>query len=275
MSRPGRAVHHIEVSGLRIGYERAGAGPPVVLVPGFVGGVEGTWGRQLAGLSDEFEVVAWDPPGSGWSADPPEAFRLPDYANVLAQFVEALGLHYPHLVGLSFGGAVIVELWRRHSRLPATIVLAGAYAGWRGSLGPEAADQRLEASLRAAALTPDQFAAAMVPSMFSPSPPPEALADFSSAVARVRPAGFRTMATALAEADVRDLLPQIDVPTLVVHGADDSRATLDVASALVAAIPTARLVVLPGVGHVSPVEAPEAFNREVRDFLRSSSDAAP
>src|SRR5437899_7194248 len=61
-------------SGLRIAYERAGNGPPLVLLHGFVGdGRE--WRRQVDGLSDQFTVVAWDAPGAGASSDPPESFR--------------------------------------------------------------------------------------------------------------------------------------------------------------------------------------------------------
>jgi pimeloyl-ACP methyl ester carboxylesterase len=76
------------------------------------------------------------------------------------------------------------------------------------------------------------------------------------------------MALAWAEADLRDVLPQVDVPTIVLHGEADVCAPRDVADALCAAIPTARLVVLPGVGHVSCVEAPEGFTTEVQAFLR-------
>ncbi len=61
-------------------------------------GIQG--GRQLAGLSDEVTVVAWDAPGCGGSSDPPETFRLPEYADSLAQFVNRLGLERPHVAGL-------------------------------------------------------------------------------------------------------------------------------------------------------------------------------
>jgi pimeloyl-ACP methyl ester carboxylesterase len=76
------------------------------------------------------------------------------------------------------------------------------------------------------------------------------------------------MASASAEADLRDVLPHVNVPTVVLHGAEDVRAPREVADALSAAIPTSRLVVLPEVGHVSCVEAPERFTAEVREFLR-------
>jgi pimeloyl-ACP methyl ester carboxylesterase len=75
------------------------------------------------------------------------------------------------------------------------------------------------------------------------------------------------MARASAE-DVRDVLPHLDIPTLLVYGERDVRAPLTVAEALQAAIPASRLVVLPDAGHVSNVEAPDEFNAALRDFLR-------
>ncbi len=80
------------------------------------------------------------------------------------------------------------------------------------------------------------------------------------------------MAHALAEADLRDVLPRIEVPTLLLYGDADPRSPLSVAEDLHAAIPTSRLVVLPGVGHMSNLEAPARFNSEVRSFLRSVRD---
>jgi pimeloyl-ACP methyl ester carboxylesterase len=258
----------IEVGGLTIAYERAGEGPPLVLLHGFVGGSRGTWRRQIEGLADAFTVVAWDAPGSGRSSDPPESFRMPDYADCLAGFMDALGLRRPCIAGLSFGGALALELYRRHPTIPAALVLAGAYAGWSGSLPPDVVDQRLRQSLEVSDLPPDRFAAAMIPTMFSDSAPVERVDEFAVAVSGFRPSGFRAMARSLAEADLRDVLADIDVPTLLLYGDKDVRAPLKVAEELHAAVLTSRLVVLPGVGHVSSVEAAERFNQEVRDFLQ-------
>lgn len=92
----------IDVGGLRIGYERAGEGPPLVLLHGYVGDGPTTWRRQLEGLADEFTVIAWDAPGAGRSSDPPEMLGMAGYADCLAGFVAALGLERPHVAGLSF-----------------------------------------------------------------------------------------------------------------------------------------------------------------------------
>jgi pimeloyl-ACP methyl ester carboxylesterase len=252
-------VDHVDVAGLRISYERAGHGPPVALAAGFVGDARSTWAHQIEALSSDFTVLAWDAPGSGRSSDPPETFRAADYADCWASFLEALGFPRAHLVGLSFGGIVALSLTERRPDLPRSLTLVGAYAGWRGSLPDADVDARLELCLRASELQTDAFASTLMPSMFSAAASPSVVADFEAAVRRFSPSGFRTMATAAAAADL----------TLVVCGDEDVRAPLDVAERLHAGIPSSHLVVLPGVGHVSPVEAPEEVSRTIGDFLRS------
>ena len=78
------------------------------------------------------------------------------------------------------------------------------------------------------------------------------------------------MLATFAEADRRAVLPTVAVPTLLPYGAADVRAPRPVAEALHAGIPGAELVQLPQVGHVSNLGAPEAFNAEVRRFLRTA-----
>jgi pimeloyl-ACP methyl ester carboxylesterase len=259
----------VEVAGLRIAYERAGDGPPLVLLHGYVGDGRSTWRRQLEELSDEFTVVAWDAPGAGRSSDPPESFGLADYADCLAAFVAALGVGRPHVAGLSFGGGLALELYQRYPEIPAKLVLAGAYAGWAGSLPPEVVEQRLQQVLQLAELEPEQLVRDVLPTLFSESAPAELVGEFAASMSAFHPAGLRAMARAFAEADLREVLPRIDQPTLLLYGDEDVRAPLSVADELHVAIPTSKLVVLPGVGHVSSVEAAERFNAEVRAFLRS------
>lgn len=259
-------MDEIEVDGLNIAYERAGSGPPLLLLHGYVGDGRTTWRRQIEGLADQFTVVAWDAPGVGGSSDPPEAFGMAGYADCLAGFIDGLGLAQPHVAGLSFGGALALALCHRHPAIPSTMVLVSAYAGWAGSLPKDVAERRLEQALDLADLSPDQFVDALLPTMFSESTPPEAVDEFGATMLAFHPAGFRAMARALAE-DLRDALPHISVPTLLLYGDTDVRAPLKVAEDLHAAIPGSRLVVLSGTGHICNIEAPEQFNTEVRTFL--------
>jgi pimeloyl-ACP methyl ester carboxylesterase len=170
------------------------------------------------------------------------------------------------VVGLSFGGALALEFYRRHPTTVLSLVLASAYAGWAGSLPSADAEQRLEQSLRASQLPPEEFMATMLPTMFSTADTNERVDEFAASLTEFHPAGFRAMALACT-ADLRDVLPHVQVPTLLLYGDQDVRAPLSVGHALHAAIPHSKLVIMPGVGHVSSVEAAEQFNLEVRQFL--------
>jgi pimeloyl-ACP methyl ester carboxylesterase len=259
----------VEVGGLHIAYERAGSGPPLVLLHGYVGDGPTTWRRQLDGLSDEFTVIAWDAPGAGRSTDPPERFGIDGYADCLAGFLAQLRLDPAYVAGLSFGGIVALAVQRRRSAVASALVLASAYAGWAGSLPPEVAEQRLRQALALADGTPEAFVDALLPTMFAKAPPRETVDDFRATMSAFHPRGFRAMARASAE-DVRDVLPHVDVPTLLVYGERDVRAPPAVAETLHAAIAGSRLVVLPDAGHACNVEAPDDFNAAVRDFLREA-----
>jgi pimeloyl-ACP methyl ester carboxylesterase len=247
-----------------------GSGPVLVLLHGYVGDGPTTWRPQLDGLSDEFTVVAWDAPGAGRSSDPPERFGVDGYAECLAGFLDELDLDTAAVAGLSFGGIVALALQRRYSARSSALILASAYAGWAGSLPREVADQRLLQALALSDATPEAFVAAMLPTMFAKSMPPDTVDDFRVGMQAFHPHGFRAMARAAAE-DLRDVLPNINVPTLLVSGDRDVRAPLSVAEALQAAIPDSRLVVLPDAGHVCNVEAPDEFNDAVRSFLHRRS----
>jgi pimeloyl-ACP methyl ester carboxylesterase len=261
----------VDVQGLRIAYERAGTGPAVVLLHGYVGDGPTTWRRQIDALSDQLTMVAWDAPGAGGSSDPPDPFGMAEYSDCLAGFVARLGLERPFIVGLSFGGALAIDFCRRHPAVPAGLVLASAYAGWGGSLSPEATAQRLQQAETLSNLTPEQFRATLLPTMFTDGTAQDERERLGATMLAFHPAGFRAMARASAE-DLRDALPHLKLPTLLVYGDKDVRAPLDVAQRLHSAIPHSRLVVLPGVGHVCNVEAAHEFNSALRNFIRKHSN---
>jgi pimeloyl-ACP methyl ester carboxylesterase len=260
----------IDVLGLRIAFERRGDGPPVLLLHGGVSDHR-EWRRQLDALADAFTLVAWDAPGNGASDDPPPTWRMPEYADCLAAFAAALGLVRPHVVGLSFGGTLALELYRRHQGVPRSLVLASAYAGWRGSLPPEVVAERLAGIERAVARPPDELARGFVSTLLSEAAAPGLAEELLEIIRGFHPAGALTMAHAMAEADLRDVLPRISVPTLLLYGDADARSSLAIAGELHAAIPRSELVVLPGAPHQCNIEGADAFARELRRFLESGA----
>jgi pimeloyl-ACP methyl ester carboxylesterase len=260
-------VEVVRAHGLEIAYERVGEGPPLVLVHGAA--VDSRmWQPQLAALADEFTVVAWDEPGAGRSSDVPGHFALADYADCLAALIDALDLGPAHVAGLSWGGTVAQELYRHRPELVATFLLVDTYAGWKGSLPEEEVRTRVE-GVREMFAAADHLFDPTLPGLFAGDPPTEFVTLLEAMAADVRPESMRTALLVMAEADQRDLLPRITVPTLLIWGERDARSPLSVAHQFEDALPDAKLVVIPGAGHVSNLERPELFNDAVREFCRA------
>ena len=264
------ALRSVDVGGRSIAYRRVGSGPPLVLLHGFLCDSR-VWRPQLDELADEFDVVAWDAPGAGASPDPPDGFGLAGWATCCADLLEELGLGPAHIVGLSWGGLLAQGLFRVAPERVRSLVLADTYAGWKGSFGEEVAQQRLARCERESSLSADEFVRVWVPvEFFTKTVPKEVVEEMAGVVRDFHPAGFRLMARSLAETDTTDLLPQIDVPTLLLWGDGDRRSPLEVAQAFEAAIPLGDLRVIANAGHVSNMERPQEFTALVRGFAGSN-----
>ncbi|HEX4775966.1 MAG TPA: alpha/beta fold hydrolase [Acidimicrobiia bacterium] len=258
-------MESIRIGELAVAYRRAGSGPPLVILPGAMD--DGRWWeRQLRDLSVAFTVVVWDAPGCGASTDAPTDWSLADYADCVVALVHAIGLAPVHLLGLSFGGALAIEVFHRHPDAVRSLLLISAYAGWVGSLGPDEARRRVAVAERMPEMSTDDLVDASLPTMVSPSIGDDERQWAERLLRDARTESAPTVARALA-VDLRDVLPTIDVPTLVVHGTHDVRAPRSVADELVARIPRAEMAVVDGAGHLVNVDAPERLANEVRAFL--------
>jgi pimeloyl-ACP methyl ester carboxylesterase len=118
-------------------------------------------------------------------------------------------------------------------------------------------------------LPPKEFVPRYLPGMFSETAPQQVREELARIMSDFHPVGFRLMARDSAQADTRDLLPTIRVPTLLVWGDADVRSPLTVAQQFRDAIPGARLAVIAGAGHVSNLESPAQFNAAVCAFCLS------
>lgn len=252
-------------------YRRTGDGLALVLLHGFSYDSR-AWTPQIEGLSDQFTVIAWDAPGAGQSSDPPEPFGISDWADCLDAFLGAINVEKAHVLGLSWGGILAQEFYGRYPDRVLSLILADTYAGWKGSLPEPIPQERMEACLRDASLPPTEFVFKYLPGMFSEDVPEEVREEAASVMSEFHPAGFRLMARAAADTDTRDLLPTIDVATLLIWGEADARSPITVAHQFHDAIPGSRLVIIPGAGHVSNMEQPGLFNAEVRSFCLGVSN---
>ena len=170
-------------------------------------------------------VVAWDEPGAGRSCDLPEELTLGGFADGLAALIESLRLGPAHVGGLSLGGTVVLELYRRHPGLVATLIMIDTYAGWKGSLPADEVRARVVGARRMLAAPPGEFDPTL-PGLFAGDPPADSMRLFATIGDDVRPATLGQELASMAETDLSDLLPHAAVPTLLLWGDSDARSLL-------------------------------------------------
>ncbi len=262
----------VQVGQTKINYQEAGTGEPLVLLHG-LGSNSRSWRHQLAGLAQSFRVLAWDAPGYGLSDDlavfDGPAFTMADFAHVLGAFFDALKIDQAHIVGHSMGGVLALEFYQHYRERVKSLVLADTNRG--GGAKPQAERQAtLQRRLHALATqTPAQIAQARAPGLLSPHADAVLVADVSSIYAEIRPAGYRLATLGLDRANHTDLLPQVNVPTLILCGELDTVTPPAESEILAQNIPHADLKFIPRAGHSSNQEQPQVFNRLVLDFLQS------
>jgi len=263
---------HVTVNGIRHAYRESGSGRPLVLISGILSDSR-FWEPQLSGLADSFRVIAWDVPGTGGSDDPDEYVGVDGFVAMLRGFIAAVDAEPANLLGLSWGGILVLESYRRFPEAIGSLVLADTYAGWKGSLPSEEYATRRAAIFHDLDHRPPDYVPDHVQNVMHPEAPMRARKRLQDIISDARPAGYRAMARAIVDVDSSDVLGGIRVPTLLIWGEDDERSPLSVGETMQALIPEARLAVIRGAGHVSSLEQPEAFDAAVRAFF-ATLDAA-
>jgi len=253
-----------------IAWCEAGTGPPILFLHG-LGMTRTGWDAQLEDLADRWRCVAWDMPGYGASA-PLDGLSLEAAADAAATLAAELGGPV-HVVGLSMGGMVALQLALRHPQAVRSLVLCDTSPAFGlDGTDPDAWRAARLAPLDAGARVED-FAEPVLRAVMAPDADPAAIRAAVDSMLRVPVAGLRQAIAALPDHDVRARLGEIAVPTLVVVGELDEETPLAYAEALARGIPGARLEVIPGVGHYTPLEAPAVLNALLRDHIGTVEQA--
>jgi len=262
-------VQRMTVNGVSLAVEVRGKGPAVLFIHGYP--LDRTlWAAQLSGL-DGFRVIAPDLRGLGLSDAPDLGYSMPTYADDLAALLEALQVDEVVLVGLSMGGYVAFEFLRRHRERVRALVLFDTRADADVPDARRARDQQ-------SSLAREHGAAAVAEQMLPRMLAPAAAQSTPHVVERVREmmlaAPVAGIAGALAamrdRSDASALLATLDdLPTMVVVGEEDAMTPVDLARGMASVIPGARLEIVPGAGHLPPIEAPGVVNALLLDFLKS------
>ena len=255
------------VRGAVIRADVEGDGGPILFIHGLP--LDRTmWRHQVAGLKG-WARIAPDLRGFGLSETPPAGWTLADHADDLAALLDERGLGSDGAVvcGLSMGGYIAFELLRRHPHKVRALILANTRAEPDSAEGREQRDKTIQ-SVRERGTS--ALVEAMLPKLLSnrtAETQPEVVAQVRSMIQGTSAEGaIAAIAGIRDRKDSTELLKTIRIPTLVVAGQDDAIIPLDVQRGL-GQIPGSTVEIVPGAGHMTPLEQPEIFNRAVSRFL--------
>jgi pimeloyl-ACP methyl ester carboxylesterase len=252
-----------------LAYDDYGPGPVVVLLHGFPLNRK-IWSAQEGSVGSMYRVIAPDLRGHGESAAPQGVYTMDAMADDVIELLDALQITEPVVLGgLSMGGYVALALMARHPGRFRALMLFDTRAA---ADTPEAAANREElARIAETTGSTKHVVDAMIPRLFSE----ETRTHRAQLIPPVRAGMERVPARAIAGAlrglaqrpDRTALLPSIAVPTLVLVGEHDAITPAEESRQMAAAIPGARLAIIPLAGHLAPLENPEASNAAILDFL--------
>jgi 3-oxoadipate enol-lactonase len=251
----------------RLAFDWAGSGELLVLLHG-VGGNRRNWVSQIPAFSQRFQVVAWDARGYGDSEDYDGPLRFEDFADDVVRLLDHLKTPAAHIVGLSMGGNIAMDLAVRHGDRVRSLVLCDTD---RGMTHFSSEDRQEFLRLRRDPLLADKaiadIAPALVDSLSGPYSTPASRQALTESLLCLHRESYIKSVEATVAFDIRLAIHEIGCPTLVLVGEFDLLTPVDEARAICEGIPNSRLVTIPRAGHLSNIEQPEIFNREVLDFL--------
>lgn len=250
------------IDGLNINYKVSGRGRPVVVLHG--------WGAKIESmepvhrhLEKFFTVYSLDLPGFGRSDEPPEAWGSDRYKDIVARFLDSLDINNPIMIGHSFGGKVSIRL-AAERKVHKLILIDSA-----GIRPTRTLDYYLRVYTYKAAKKLLQLP--LLSSLFGPAAERYknrmGSADYRNASGVMR----QTLVIAVNE-DVRDLLPRIQAPTLLVWGENDTATPVGDGRIMERLIPDAGLVVFKDAGHFSYLDKISDFLIVISEFLKKDME---
>lgn len=237
---------------------------PALLLHG-IGGRAALWAPSVAALAPR-PVIAMDMPG--YDGKRPALASFEALADAAVAQLDAAGITAADVVGHSLGGMIAIELALRHpSRVRRLVIVASSPAF--GSRDPAFRESFLAARQKPLdeGIGMAGVAAALVPAMLGPAADPGAAPAAMAAMGSVDEAAYRATLAVLTGFDRRADLPRVTQPALLIAGEADQTAPPRGMARMAEAMPDARIIVIPGAGHLLPLEAPGAFHAALLEFL--------
>lgn len=228
------------------------------------------WEPQMRAIPAGWRLITPDLRGFGGSTDTDSisALSMADFADDIVDLLEELGIPRAVIGGCSLGGYVALALYSTRPDLFEGLVIANSRAG---ADSPEARANRRNMLALVDREGPSGVAREMMPKLIgktSKESNPSVEATIRRLIKQQSPIAIRgAIHRMMHRPDSTPLLAQVSVPTLVITGEEDEMIPVDESRRMASAIPGAKLVVIPGAGHLANMEQPDAFNNALNTFL--------
>lgn len=263
---------YVSVDGHRLYYTSTGSGPPLLFVHG-LGSSTRDWFEQVSHFEDRYRVLRVDLRGHGRSDRPEGPYHMAAFARDVAVLLRKLDAVPAHVVGLSMGGMVALQLSVSAPRLVRSLVVANSAADLRLQTWDDVwfyVSRRLAVQM----LGMRRVGRLIANKLFVKPDQEELRREFVRRWAQNDKNAYLWSVDAIMGWSVADRLSTISTPTLVVSSENDYTPVSE-KNRMVAAMPRAELAVIKDTRHALPVERPDAFNAAVDDFLRTVQEEVP
>lgn len=258
MENNGDPYRFVEIAGTIIRYRIDGSGKAILILHGWGGSVE-SFAATRNELRSKYTVITLDLPGHGASGIPPSAWGVADYTRCVSQFIDFLNLQRVHVIGHSFGGRITIYLAATKPQQVNKIILVDS----AGIIPPRTLKYNIRVVIGKMGKVVGNHGGRLGQRIRQAIYEKIASADYKAA------GPLRDTFVKVIREDLKELMPEIETPTLLMWGETDEDTPISSAKLMEKLIPHAELIILANAGHYSYLDQPTQFHLHIKRFLRN------
>lgn len=246
-----------EINGVKINYAVEGQGLEAIVFVHGLGEYLESWRNQMKYFSKNYRTIAMDLRGHGKSGHPKKRIEIGDFAEDVKGLIDLLGIKKAHLCGLSMGGLVLFEMYKRHPECFASMIIVASRHQF-----PPAQTAALEG------MSMEILGEEVATFALAANAPDSLRQEVSKMVAATNKDAYLQSAEATSLLDYTEALSKVKVPTLIVVGDLDIVTPVSSAETIHKIVQGSILKIMKGVGHLPNRERPDEFDTLLEEFLR-------
>ena len=255
----------VENLGARVYWDEQGSGAPLLLIAG-LGWSSAAWHRTRPVLCKRYRTIAMDNRGAGQTNAAPMPYSMTQMASDAAAVLNSARVNTAHIFGFGMGGMVAQEFALLYPKRARSLILAATSLG-----GPQRvhSDPAAVAILASRDSNLDKFFSSLRPFLYAQETPPQRILEDLEAMEEgfAKSEEYKAQLQAERSWDGSSRIAQITAPTLVIHGERERMTPTENAKRIAAAIPGARLAIIPQAGHMFVTDQPESAHEVLLEFL--------